>query len=330
MRAAIASIVLVVCAALARAADPPDVLPPQARIGGAVVTTPRVRIGEPFDVVLTARVAEGTVVRLPDDTALKLDPFEIVGRAEGREDEGDVIKHELILTVVAWELGALTFPSVPLEWVAGDEHGVVETGPLAVEVEATVPQAAAEEPPADIAPPVAVTRFDQRLVWVAAGVVGAGLLALVVWLLSRALRRRRVAAGAAEVVVDTRPPEEIALAKLRALRESGLADRSDRRPFYFALTEIEREFLGRRFGFDALEMTTSELMDALALHAAPEPLQRDIRRWLEACDLVKYAGVPATRDEAERALDAAVALVEQAKPPPPAPAVATEEVQRAG
>jgi hypothetical protein len=117
--------------------------------------------------------------------------------------------------------------------------------------------------------------------------------------------------------VDLRPPGEIALERLRALEGSPLLDEVDRRPFYFALTEVVREYLGRRFGFAALDMTTSELLEAL--HAAPAELRADARRWLGACDLVKFARLPASREDASSALGEALALVQRAETPPAPP-----------
>jgi hypothetical protein len=133
----------------------------------------------------------------------------------------------------------------------------------------------------------------------------------------RARRRRRAARGDAPAV-DLRPPHEIALEKLRRLE--AMLDAADRRPFYFAVTEVLREFLGRRFGFGALDMTSSEVVEALG--ASPDvsaPLRDRVERWLSACDLVKFARVPASRDDAGATLDEAVALVEAGRPPPPAP-----------
>jgi hypothetical protein len=148
-------------------------------------------------------------------------------------------------------------------------------------------------------------------------VAGALVVGGVGVLVGRTLAKRRRKARPEPRVVDGRPPHEIAFARLKELERSGALDQVDRRPFYFAVTEIVRDFLGRRFGFDALDMTSTELLEALAGKAPPPALSGELERWLGACDLVKYARVPADRAEAAAALAAAVALVESAKPPPP-------------
>src|SRR5262249_53427494 len=168
-----------------------------------------------------------------------------------------------------------------------------------------------------LAPPVDVMVKDWTLVYVVGAVGGALLLGGGTFLLGRVVARRRKRRTPEPEVVDLRPPHEIALAKLAALEKSGRLDDADRRPFYFSVTEIVREYLGRRYGFDALDMTSAELLAALERTAAEPAVRGDVESWLGTCDLVKYARVPTQRDEAASALSAARAMVERCIPPPP-------------
>ena len=115
------------------------------------------------------------------------------------------------------------------------------------------------------------------------------------------------------------PPDEAALARLRALAASGKLDADDRRPVYFELSEIMKEYLGARYVFDALELTSEELLAALALRA-PVDVAHEVGLWVRAGDLIRYARVPTTRDEAAAALAQAVTLVERTRVVVAAPA----------
>src|SRR5207248_1436644 len=64
-----------------------------------------------------------------------------------------------------------------------------------------------------------------------------------------------------------RPAHEIALERLDRLGAYGFLENADNRPFYFAVSEIIRDYLGGRFGFDSLELTTDELMEELTRRA---------------------------------------------------------------
>jgi hypothetical protein len=322
MRAAVVAILLAIFLAPSTARgegavvddDAPELFPPQTKVGGQVMK-PKVKIGEPFQVVITVRSRTDMVVDLP--ASLDTHPFEVIDRKDLPSvwEEAGVVRREWELTVVGWEVGDTPFPSVPVSYIIKGETKQLHTDPVQVQVLQTLPADQEQPNPADIAPPVPVTQPDPRVYIAIAAAIGTFLLGMLAWLLVRSLRRRKVA-RAAMPIVDPRTAEEIALDRLRDLQASGLAEADDRRPFYFLVTEIVREYLGRRYRFDALELTTSELLDALGRSGAPNDVIAEVAAWTSGCDLVKYAGVPASRDEALSALTRAIAIVEKARPAP--------------
>jgi hypothetical protein len=101
-----------------------------------------------------------------------------------------------------------------------------------------------------------------------------------------------------------------------------LAQGGDLRPFYFELSEAIREYLGGRFGFDSLEMTTEELV-AIVRRVPPEEtrgvLGSEIEGWLSGCDLVKFAKFSPTVEQTRGALETAIRMVEATRPRPELP-----------
>ena len=86
------------------------------------------------------------------------------------------------------------------------------------------------------------------------------------------------------------------------------------------MSEVIRDYLGGRYGFDSLEMTTDELVAELKRHAGRElHLLGEIQGWLSACDLVKFAKVSPTAAEARGALESAIRIVTATRPAPVAP-----------
>jgi hypothetical protein len=292
----------------------PDADAPSVRLlakrGDQVVLAPKVKVGEPFHVVVTIAARPNVVVNIP--ASFDTNSFEVVERREIAPLQGG--ERSFDLTFVGWEPGTKELPAIPVTYVA-EGQGVkqITAGKMTVEVLTEIEdQGKAELRP--ITGPVAVVQKDWRLVYGATAVVGGILISVLVIWWTRTVRFRRRIIREEQAAVDTRPPDEIALGKLRALRSSGLLDQVDRRPFYFSLTEIVREFLGKRFGFDALELTTSELLAALERAPGAEVARKDVEEWLLGCDLVKYASVKVSRDEGQAALDRAVVLVERLKP----------------
>ena len=105
-----------------------------------------------------------------------------------------------------------------------------------------------------------------------------------------------------------------------------LAAGGDLRPFYFELSEAIREYLGGRFGFESLEMTTEELvatMRQVPIESSRGVLGSEIEGWLSSCDLVKFAKVSPSPEQARGALETAILMVAATRPPaelqPPTP-----------
>jgi hypothetical protein len=286
-----------------------------AQHGGQVVLTPKVKVGEPFHVLVDATAKPDVLVNLP--ASWDAGSFEVVGRSELASADGTERRWDL--TVVAWKPGKSTLPPIPITYVSKGKGEVkqIATASLDIEVTPVLEDPEKAELAANAAP-VEVYVKDWTLAYVTGGVAGALLAGGAGVLIGRAVARRRRRARPVVRAVDLRPAHEIALGRLAELERSGALDQVDRRPFYFAVTEIVRDYLGRRFEIDALDMTSTELLDALGRSPAAPEAQRDVARWLGACDLVKFARVAAARDEAAGALAAARALVEASKPPPEA------------
>src|SRR5262249_46017098 len=129
-------------------------------------------------------------------------------------------------------------PGEELHDVAGDTRHVVVTSVLGDADETADIR--------DIAGPESVPR-DLRP-WYLAGAALAALLALALgW---RWLRRRRRAVAAA---LSPRPPHEIAVDALRALRARRLPEAGEFKEFYSALSDIVRRYLEDRFQVRAPE-----------------------------------------------------------------------------
>ena len=106
----------------------------------------------------------------------------------------------------------------------------------------------------------------------------------------------------------------MALEKLDRLGAYGFLENADNRPFYLAVSEVIREYLGARFGFDSLELTTDELMAELRRSASRELVLGEIQGWLSSCDLVKFAKISPSAAEARGTLETAILIVSSTRP----------------
>jgi len=112
------------------------------------------------------------------------------------------------------------------------------------------------------------------------------------------------------------PPWETAKAELDGLAAKGYHLRGEPRLFAIELSEIVRRYLQGRYGFVALEQTTSEVKFSLKHIDITDPQREGLLETLTACDLAKYAKFHWPAPELTRALSGARAFVDQTTPLP--------------
>ncbi|MCM1070210.1 MAG: hypothetical protein NC210_06820 [[Clostridium] fimetarium] len=112
------------------------------------------------------------------------------------------------------------------------------------------------------------------------------------------------------------PPYEIAIQKMQALREAQLCERGQEKEFYTSLIDILREYLQYRFGINAMEMTSSQIMRALSKNADTRLPGEYMKKVVEIADFVKFAKVRPLPDDNLRSYNNAMRFIEETKPAP--------------
>lgn len=110
-------------------------------------------------------------------------------------------------------------------------------------------------------------------------------------------------------------PYETAIKALTELKAQSLWEQGMEKEYFTRLTDILRTYLQKRFGINAMEMTTREIMECLRTDALRDKREY-VRRILNVADFVKFAKVrPLPADNVE-AYDNALRFVEETKPEP--------------
>jgi len=278
----------------------------------AAASPSEVRLGQRFTLFITAAHPDNVVVNLPDPIRLGPD-FEVrlpVLSESRRRSDGLRIR-EWQIDVLPWELGDLEIPPVEVTFTSGGQAAKVATGPVPIRVVAMVGNTDDAQLLRGSAPPAQLWRRGWTLAQLA--IAALALLAMVATpVMAWMFRRRRAPALGVEVPRRLRrklgSAAEDALAQLAALEVSGLLD-EDRKAAYRAMAEIIRGFLGRRYGFATHDLTTSDLRRRLRGVGLPSAALLATSRWLDDCDLVKFADHHATSDEVRATLAGARELI---------------------
>ncbi len=111
-----------------------------------------------------------------------------------------------------------------------------------------------------------------------------------------------------------KPAHVIALAEMERIKnDSSWRVSSDTKDFYTSITDALREYFNERFGFNATEMTTSEIIENLLKTEKKEDI-KELQEILQTADLVKFAKFNPPTNENDRNLLNAIEFINNTKP----------------
>ena len=116
-------------------------------------------------------------------------------------------------------------------------------------------------------------------------------------------------------VVPERPAEEVALEKLDVIRNEKIWQDGREKDYHTQLTDVVREYIGKRFGVSSTEQTSNETLQAMRpLLSEQKTLYTGLSDMLRLADLIKFAKWKATPDENEQCLQTAYRFVQETTP----------------
>ncbi|MCM1162647.1 MAG: cell wall anchor protein [Muribaculaceae bacterium] len=144
--------------------------------------------------------------------------------------------------------------------------------------------------------------------------IAIAVVLLAAWFVMRRFMKKNVAEE--KIIIPSKPPYEAAREALMALRQQNLCEQGREKEYYTELTDILRNYLSRRFGINAMEMTSSQIRSILNSNETTRPSKRYVDQVLEIADFVKFAKMRPLPDDNVRAFNSALQFVEDTKPAP--------------
>ncbi len=305
----------VLLAVVAAVAPPVSLGPHGARLASgatlAVEAAPReIHVGDPIRITIRLTAEEGSDVALPV-LAESVGDFEVLSVGSPTEERGPDGERILSVeaTVTAWATGDLTIPPLSASGTADLEAGSVRSDPVPITVASVGIESSEDLRP--IKDPLSLPIEWARIALIA---LAALLAAIVAFLVARRLRRRPAAVPAAPI--STRPAHEVALEAIDRLASEGLVARGRVAEHTTRLTDILRRYFEARFGFPALDRTTSEILVALRKPLDRAGIRRsidlhaEIADLLHEADLVKFAEFSPDPAAASATVERARSIVE--------------------
>lgn len=113
-------------------------------------------------------------------------------------------------------------------------------------------------------------------------------------------------------IIKRIPPHQKAMKAIDEIKADKMVTAEDPKAYYTKLTDTLRQYINERYGFNAMEMTSSEIIDRLMKTDDPKSLE-ELRMLFTTADLVKFAKYSTLINENDANLVNAVDFINQTK-----------------
>ena len=271
-----------------------------AIIVSAAIDSTAIYIGDQTDMHLCATIESTEQVALPRYGEILIDGIEIVERTgvdttvlqDGR------VQLNQTLTLTAFSDSLFFIPPQPFVsgedtlWSDGMSLNVIQ--PFEIDTTLAI---------TDIKPLQRAPIWWWGIIrWVLLA-IGCILLGIGAWYFIKWAMHRKKGGELQLAEVEKRPAEEVALEKLDKIKAEKIWQEGKVKEYHTELTDVIREYIGRRYEVKSTEKTSDETLRELKpLMGEQKELFERLRKMLSLADLVKFAKWHTTPDENESAL----------------------------
>lgn len=107
-------------------------------------------------------------------------------------------------------------------------------------------------------------------------------------------------------------PHQKAMKAIEEIKAERMVTAEDPKEYYTRLTDTLRKYIEERYGFSAMEMTSSEIIDRL-MQTGDQTMLNELRQLFQTADLVKFAKYSTLINENDANLVSAIDFINQTK-----------------
>lgn len=222
----------------------------------------------------------------------------------------DFLVDSVDYSITTFDTGTYIIPPLSVPFLMADSsRDTIKTDPISIRVESVNISGAKDIK--DIKPPLSIPR-NWRMYYLYGGIVFLVLLlaGMGYW----GYKRRKAGLPLLPLKEEPiRPAHEIALEALEQLAESSLLIKNRVKEYYIIISEIIRTYIENRYFINSLEMTTAQLIEHIQSTDMPDSVREELDRFLQECDLVKFAKYIPDTGEIEASTRSAYTIVNQTK-----------------
>lgn len=284
----------------------------QGVVATAKLDTNIVVVGQPFTLELSITQPKDVKIDWPyiSDSIGLLEVVKNEGLDTIPVEDNTILMRTQKVTIMAFDSGMFVIPGFTIDYKVRNTNAKVYTDPLSVKV--FLMPVDTTKAIKDIHP-IQDVPYD----WLFIGLVVLGVLvlAVIIWLVVRYLKKAKERDDANKVVIAPKQsPYEIAMASFEQLKKEEIWQQGDVKKYYSELTEIVRAYIQNRWMIPALEFTSDEILEHAFIKQIDAAENEKLVYLLRLADLVKFAKAIPHVSEHELSFTNAIKFVEATTP----------------
>jgi hypothetical protein len=292
----------------------------------ASIDSASIMIGDQLTMEVGINIPEGFEVSWPALADTLTSHIEILKKENiDTLAEADRLTLKQKLLITSFDSGFFEIPSISFTFKHGGDTTKFTAGTNKLFLQVYTPVVDTSQAFKVIKGPVSEPyTFKEALPWILLALAIAAIVVFVIWYLRKRKKNQPVFVRKPKPVP---PPHITAIKKLEELRLAKIWQQGRLKLYYTQLSDIAREYLEGRYRFNALEMTTDEILETLKESKVNKEVLSKLEASLQLADLVKFAKAQPTALENDLSLSHCVDFVNETKEVQTAPAEAGKDVQ---
>lgn len=276
----------------------------------AAFDSTKILIGDQIKFRISIDQPANVVVKVPAFTekiADKIEVLKVFLPDTVKQDTRLKVSYEYLVT--SFDSGEYVLPAIAIPVTTGAKTDTLQVIPSGLTVLPVATDTTTQVK--DIKPPLNTPiNFAELWPYIASFL----LLVAIIWLVFYYLKKRKKLNEPLRIKRNE-PPHLVAIQELDKLRAEKLWQNNMVKQYYVRLSEIVRVYAGERYGVEALEMTTDEIIESLRSTIVDEPGSVElVKSVLTLADLVKFAKANPLPNENEVSMLNAYQFVNNTKP----------------
>lgn len=215
------------------------------------------------------------------------------------------------LVITSFDSGGFTIPSSVFQYAIPNDTTIYSTSTGTLFLQVNVPVVDTTQAIKPIVGPMGEPlTFEEVLPWIFIGLAAAALIALAIYFIRKYRRKEPLFERKTKPEL---PPHVVAISKLEELRLARIWQHGKVKEYHSSLTDIVREYLEKRYLFNAPELTSDEILEKLQTLKVNREAYDKLNGVFFLSDMVKFAKAQPTPLENDLSLSHCIDFVNETK-----------------